>query len=164
MRYIAITLVCSGLLAAGGCGGGSDNYTAVDCFASSQARCDWFEKCQDPNAQGCMDHCECGPAIYRSDVIDTIAKCYESLACDKDDDVCETAGLKHVGMNASLDAVNSCIEAYHQSCPEYSDIDESVCWSVPMLVPEGKEQLLACFDGLTCGEDCAYEVLGWDPY
>ncbi len=157
----SLLLVCFTLIA--GCGGsgggnggrgdgGNTGAAGVTMQPVFDADCAWRSRC----GLGSCEPRTCNSAIVRAEAVESATRCYETLACDGHDDQCELAALQQVP-NAEKD-IDSCIQRYRQSCPQYSDIDESLCLTYPWLIPSKQTELNQCFEQGTCAESCLMAV------
>ena len=92
----------------------------------------------------------------RPEAVAAALRCYETLPCDGRDDDCELAAWEQVP-SAEAD-IESCLQRYHASCPDYSDIDESLCLLYPLLIPPQQAEFRQCFEHGACSEPCLEAV------
>lgn len=143
-----------------GCGGsgnagrgdGGNSGPGVTLQTMSDAECGWRARC---NLGPCSPQ-SCSAAIYRADALAAAVRCFERLSCDGRDDDCQLAALETTPDPETV--IDSCIERYHSSCPQYSDIDESLCIVYPLLIPSKQAEFNQCFDQGTCAEQCLQAV------
>ncbi len=144
-----------------GCGGGEDSNGLGDGGTSgsgatlqalSDAECAWRTRCD----RGTCHAQKCSAPIYRADAVAAAARCYDQLACDGSDDQCELAALQTTPDPETV--INSCITRYGSSCPQYSDIDESLCIAYPLLTSSKQAEFDQCFQQGTCAEQCLQAI------
>jgi hypothetical protein len=136
-----------------GCGDGGSSAAPVTLQAMSDAECVWRTRC---NLGSCNPK-SCSAAIYRADALAAAVRCFEKLTCEGRDDDCQLAALETATSDPET-VIDSCIQRYRTSCPQYSDIDESLCIVYPLLVPAKQTEFNQCFDQGTCAEQCLQAV------
>jgi hypothetical protein len=114
--------------------------------------CAWISQC----GRGSCIPQTCNVPILRANAVAAAIQCYETLSCEGSDDDCELAAWEQVP-SAEAD-IESCLQSYHGSCPEYSDIDESLCLVYPLLIPSAQAEFRRCFESATCAEPCLQTV------
>ena len=142
------SLACFAIAAGCGGGGGSSDSSGVTMQPIQAADCAWRSRC----ALGDCAARTCDAPILRANAVAAAVRCYESLACDGSDDDCELAAFEQVP-NAEAD-IDSCLQSYRASCPQCSDIDESLCLAYPLLIPSKQAEFHQCFEQSTCAESC----------
>lgn len=154
-----VSWFCALLLAgftAAGCGG-SGSQDASDGGVSFQpiveAKCEWDTRC----GRGDCYRQICSAPILRAEAVAAAVRCYKTLACDEDTDLCEELAAYNQVSNARQD-IDSCLKRYRASCSSYTDIDAGLCLGYPLLIPSKRAEFDQCFEQGTCAEPCLMAV------
>jgi hypothetical protein len=135
---------------------------AADIASMCQAQCGWEQRCGSASAQ-CADSCAAKMGtnnVFRSEAIEAMRNCYNSLACGQGDDSCTNAALVAVNADSNDAGYQACI-ARHEACASdgTSDFSDDRCATRFMFAAAAVaafdaclnqpcEQISACIDGV----------------
>lgn len=134
-------------------GVGGNGSSGVTLQPMVDAECAWEKRC----GPGPCYLPVCDAPIFRAEAVTAAVRCFETLACDGDSDQCAEVAAWNQVPNAEAD-ISSCLNRYSASCPEYSDIDVSLCLGYPLLIPSKKAEFDQCFEQGTCAEPCLIAI------
>jgi hypothetical protein len=150
--FCGLFLACFALVA--GCGGsGKHDDGGVTAEAIIEAQCAWETRC----GRGPCYRPVCNFPVMRTEAVAAAVRCYKTLACDGDSDECEELAAYNTVPNAKAD-IESCLDRYSASCPQYSDIDVGLCLGYPLLIPSKQAEFNQCFEQGICAEPCLIAV------
>jgi hypothetical protein len=153
-------------------GGGADvAATSEDIAAYCEATCDENARCSPASTRTraeCVSDCQSGTdrfaGVVRRDILADEAPCFETIACEENDDRCLDDAAAANGIDVkNLEAdpeVKACLARHEECAGTAGDFTDDICGVHLLFVTSKKLEVERCFD-LSCDTiaDClgAYE-------